>query len=142
MTEQSQARQLVCPNCGIPPDPAGRCASCTASYSNSASLMTRQQFEDKRREPMTFGVVKWFNAEKGFGFIAQLDGGEDVFVHFASIVSEGYRSLIDNQRVRMRMQQGVRGGPAPVPWTRVMRLFESPRSGMSWGWAFRTLLPS
>jgi CspA family cold shock protein len=73
--------------------------------------MTRRQFEDKRREPMTFGVVKWFNAEKGFGFVTQSDGA-DVFVHYASIVGEGYRALTEKQRVRMRIQEGTRGPSA------------------------------
>ena len=48
---------------------------------------------------MAQGTVKWFNAEKGFGFIAQDDGGADVFVHFSAIQSDGYRSLDENQRV-------------------------------------------
>ena len=48
---------------------------------------------------MAQGTVKWFNAEKGFGFIAQADGGADVFVHFSAIQADGYRSLDENQRV-------------------------------------------
>ena len=47
---------------------------------------------------MAQGTVKWFNAEKGFGFIAQDDGGPDVFVHFLAIQADGYRSLDENQR--------------------------------------------
>lgn len=57
---------------------------------------------------MNNGTVKWFNAEKGFGFI-NVDGGEDVFVHFSSIQSSGYKSLDEGQRVRFDMEKGQRG---------------------------------
>jgi CspA family cold shock protein len=54
---------------------------------------------------MHSGTVKWFNAEKGFGFIANDDGSEDVFVHFSAIASTGYRSLSENQRVTFDVEQ-------------------------------------
>ncbi|MEY2476133.1 MAG: cold shock protein [Actinomycetota bacterium] len=61
---------------------------------------------------MAQGTVKWFNAEKGFGFIAQDGGGPDVFVHFSAIQAEGYRSLEENQRVEFEVTQGQRGPQA------------------------------
>jgi CspA family cold shock protein len=54
------------------------------------------------------GTVKWFNAEKGFGFISQSDGA-DVFVHFSAIQSSGYRSLEEGQQVEFEVQEGPKG---------------------------------
>ena len=61
---------------------------------------------------MPQGTVKWFNAEKGFGFIAQADGGADVFVHFTAIQADGYRSLDENQAVEFDIVQGPKGPQA------------------------------
>ena len=61
---------------------------------------------------MAQGTVKWFNAEKGFGFIAPADGGADVFVHFSAIDSQGYRSLEENQQVEFEVTQGQKGPQA------------------------------
>lgn len=60
---------------------------------------------------MTQGVVKWFNAEKGFGFIA-VEGGADVFVHYSAIQADGYRSLEENQKVEFDITQGPKGPQA------------------------------
>ena len=61
---------------------------------------------------MTTGTVKWFNADKGFGFIAQDGGGADVFAHFSAIATSGFRSLEENQRVEFDVEQGAKGPQA------------------------------
>jgi CspA family cold shock protein len=61
---------------------------------------------------MAQGTVKWFNAEKGFGFIAQKDGGDDVFVHYSAIQTQGYKSLDENQLVEFDVTQGPKGPQA------------------------------
>ena len=60
---------------------------------------------------MAQGTVKWFNADKGYGFIA-VDGGRDVFVHYSAIVADGYRSLEQGQRVEFEIAQSDRGPQA------------------------------
>lgn len=61
---------------------------------------------------MTTGTVKWFSAEKGFGFITQDEGGPDVFVHFSAISGEGYRNLEENQTVEFDVTAGQKGPQA------------------------------
>lgn len=58
------------------------------------------------------GVVKWFSEDKGFGFLTPSEGGKDVFVHFRSIVSEGYKSLTEGQQVQFTIEQGQKGPQA------------------------------
>jgi cold shock protein len=58
---------------------------------------------------MATGTVKWFNSEKGFGFISQDDGGPDVFVHFSAITGNGYRNLEEDQKVEFETTQGPKG---------------------------------
>ncbi|SDD71799.1 cold-shock protein [Actinokineospora iranica] len=61
---------------------------------------------------MAQGTVKWFNSEKGFGFIAPDDGSSDVFVHYSEIQSSGFRTLEENQKVRYEVGQGTKGPQA------------------------------
>ena len=61
---------------------------------------------------MAQGTVKWFNAEKGFGFITPDGGGPDVFAHYSAIAASGFRSLDENQRVEFEVTQGQRGPQA------------------------------
>jgi cold shock protein len=58
---------------------------------------------------MAVGSVKWFNADKGYGFITQDNGGPDVFAHYSAISASGFRSLDENQRVEFDVEQGQKG---------------------------------
>ncbi|MHA2787891.1 transcription antiterminator/RNA stability regulator CspE [Corynebacterium sp. S7] len=61
---------------------------------------------------MATGTVKWFNAEKGFGFIAPDDGSSDVFVHYSEIQGNGFRTLEENQKVEFEIGEGAKGPQA------------------------------
>jgi cold shock protein len=67
---------------------------------------------EKKEKKMSEGTVKWFNSEKGFGFITPDGGEKDVFVHHSEIQSNGYRSLDENQRVKFDVNQGPKGPQA------------------------------
>ncbi|ACY53276.1 cold-shock protein [Vibrio diabolicus] len=58
------------------------------------------------------GSVKWFNETKGFGFLSQDNGGQDVFVHFNAIVSDGFKTLTEGQKVSFNVEQGKKGPQA------------------------------
>ncbi len=58
---------------------------------------------------MSTGIVKWFNSSKGFGFIAPDDGGEDLFVHYSEIKSDGYATLDEGQQVTYEVGEGKKG---------------------------------
>src|SRR5947208_11064117 len=102
------------------------CARCAAVISYSwfsvrwtsaqmgvfSSLRARCSRHEQGKTNMAQGTVKWFNAEKGFGFIAQEDGGEDVFVHYSAIQSGGYKSLDENQKVEFDVTTGPKGPQA------------------------------
>jgi CspA family cold shock protein len=74
--------------------------------------LARFWFSAIRRKSVASGTVKWFNSEKGFGFIQQDDGGADVFVHYSAIASSGYRELTEGQKVEYEVTQGQKGPQA------------------------------
>jgi CspA family cold shock protein len=78
----------------------------------SAVMSIRLEKIERSIHLMAEGTVKWFNEQKGFGFIAQDEGG-DLFVHYSSILSEGFKTLYENQRVSFDIEQGQKG-PAAV----------------------------
>ncbi len=63
----------------------------------------------RRKDTMATGTVKWFNSEKGFGFIAPDDGGADLFAHFSAITGDGYKELREDQKVEFEAERGPKG---------------------------------
>lgn len=88
-----------------PPLPLCRCADNVGNVGASCVDDTPEE----RQYMSTQGTVKWFNAEKGFGFISPDEGGADVFAHYSAIQTSGFRSLEENQRVEFEVAQGPKG---------------------------------
>jgi CspA family cold shock protein len=91
-----------------------RCPDVGSERRGNSGTGTRLALHPHHRRSKTVaqGTVKWFNGEKGFGFIAQDGGGADVFVHYSAIAADGYRSLDENQRVEFEITQGQKGPQA------------------------------
>jgi len=83
----------------------------------------QNEFLQSRRNKEMTGTVKWFNAEKGYGFITPDDGTEDVFVHFSAIVAEGYKKLLEGQKVTFETEPDPRGAKG-VRATNVVAIVE------------------
>jgi CspA family cold shock protein len=84
-----------------------------AGVTGSPGHAPEVQSKFRRKESiMATGTVKWFNAEKGFGFIAQDGGGSDVFVHFSAITGNGFKELSEGQKVEFNVVQGQKGPQA------------------------------
>jgi CspA family cold shock protein len=75
-------------------------------------FVQNRQAPNERMSCMARGTVKWFNDAKGYGFIAQDEGGDDVFVHFQAIQGEGFKTLRENQVVEYEVVEGPKGKQA------------------------------
>jgi len=74
--------------------------------------MARHPAAKRKMHQMSSGTVKWFNADKGYGFIQPDEGNDDLFVHFSAINAEGYKTLEDGQAVTFEVTQGQKGPQA------------------------------
>ena len=91
----------------------GSCTKYTAMAASVWGMPSRKNFPDESQGSiMNQGTVKWFNAEKGFGFITPDGGGADLFVHHTAIQGSGFKSLDENQRVSFQVGQGQKGPQA------------------------------
>jgi len=83
----------------------------TAPIRNKTGVKISTKVQKKRKKEMSeriVGTVKWFNGSKGYGFISR-EGGEDVFVHYSAIQSEGFRNLMEGQKVEFTVEKGPKG---------------------------------
>jgi CspA family cold shock protein len=87
-------------------------AVCRCRFPNGGFLQGIERDEQEENGQMPTGTVKWFNASKGYGFIAPDDGSPDVFAHFSSIDGTGYRELAEGQKVEFETEQGPKGPQA------------------------------
>jgi cold shock protein len=79
-------------------------------WRSSATIGREQQFKfQKEQHSMARGTIKWFNESKGFGFLTQDNGGEDVFVHFSVIQGDGFKTLAEGQAVEFESTKGPKG---------------------------------
>ena len=77
---------------------------------------------------MATGTVKWFNEAKGFGFISQDEGGDDVFVHFNAIQGSGFKTLAEGQQVTFQIEKGPKGLQSPKSGSHRLNQYKEPRS--------------
>ena len=75
----------------------------------AAAVYNSGHIKKERRKHMATGTVKWFNAEKGFGFIAPDDGTDDLFAHYSAITGSGFKELRENQKVEFDAERGPKG---------------------------------
>jgi CspA family cold shock protein len=80
----------------------------TPTDNESGSTRSAETLRKDKQRNMANGTVKWFNDAKGFGFITQ-EGGEDVFVHFSAIQAQGFKSLVEGDRVEFDVTRGPKG---------------------------------
>jgi len=73
---------------------------------------TRSSLQERKKNSMATGTVKWFNDAKGYGFIAPDDGGKDVFVHHSNIAGTGFKSLSEGAKVQFETREGQKGPEA------------------------------
>ena len=83
-----------------------------ASDLNASTAAPLDVDRQRRGRKMATGTVKWFNEAKGFGFLTQDGGGEDVFVHFSAITGEGFKTLTEGQKVSFDVEDGAKGPQA------------------------------